>query len=398
MSMKLKALTTVVMIGVVGSAFADGGDSEWEENNNVVIIDTLLSGGGSSLTAPMYRDALPMIGQTQYAVTGSGVANNTFLTNDPSLFYSALTSVDFVASSIPLSTAQLDTYNLAYNNGIQSTVADYGPLLQIPVAVTPVVLSYNNPDIQTLALNSQQICQLFAHQPQAQTWGQIMGNGDPTPINVVYRQDSSGTTALLADYLTGTCPAYGLTDFVASSVMTEVVANYSNSQTPEQAWGWSAVDGNVDASITLASQPGSLSYMGPADSYVVRSGNVASVDGYDPSALMLNDQPPVVTVTVKGDKPAALKEPVNGYPIYGTTQLVVSQCYADQEVGEAVRQLVQYLQDGTFDSQIRENHLYPLPGSWRDAIQAMYVTGASADGLFEVNGAVCANHSGRPAH
>ncbi|HFQ3829292.1 TPA: substrate-binding domain-containing protein, partial [Pseudomonas aeruginosa] len=126
----------------------------------------------------------------------SSAGKRAFLTNDPVLF-GATGSVHYAGSDSVLRNVELLDYLVRFNE-------EYGPLIQIPSVVTPVVVPYRKAGTTALNLSSLQLCDVFSG--ARTTWGQLLGSGDTTPIRIVYRVDGSGTTELLARHLNSICP------------------------------------------------------------------------------------------------------------------------------------------------------------------------------------------------
>ena len=167
-----------------------------------------VTGGGASLPAELYKGSADSIlpANFSYAVTGSGTGKNAFLTNNSSLFGTTGT-VHYAGSDSVLSGSELTTYNSNYNG-------TYGPLIQIPSVATSVTVPYRKDGNTTLNLTSAQLCDAFSGAKT--TWGQLLGTTDSTPIRIVYRTGSSGTTELFTRHLNSICP----TRFATNSTFT----------------------------------------------------------------------------------------------------------------------------------------------------------------------------------
>lgn len=80
----------------------------------------------------------------------------------------------------------------------------WGKLIQIPSVGTSVTIPYKKAGNTTLQLSGAQLCAAFSG--SATTWGQLLNTADNTPITIVYRSGSSGTTELLTRFLNDSCP------------------------------------------------------------------------------------------------------------------------------------------------------------------------------------------------
>lgn len=354
-----------------------------------------VSGGGATLPAPLYQVVLPQVGSFSYDLTGSGTGKTAFLTNTPSLFASATTTVDFTGSDSILSASQISTYNNQFRSS-------YGPLLQIPSVLTPVVLPFNKQGLGQLDLTRAQVCGIFAG--DITNWSQI-ASGMSGTIQVAYRQEGSGTTELLSNFLASQCqlspnPNGSNRYFTVSNQFVDVVAHALPSGASPASLGWLPAEGNPGVNTVMTSTNNTFGYMSPAYDYPIDSGDVARIQGtdgayYAPTSVTLGANPPAINDANPSDWVAPYTAPAAGYPIYGTTQLIVGQCYADSTVAELVKDFVRKLHDGTFDSDILANNFYSLPQAWQDNILGAFVNNGAPQ---QINGPICAFFAGRPAH
>ncbi|GGY04313.1 substrate-binding domain-containing protein [Paludibacterium paludis] len=377
---KVKALVAVLAAGMLaGAASAQ-----------------TVQGGGATLPEKFYKGIFAsgnVIGSWTYLGTGSGTGKKAFLTNNASLF-NTTGNVHFAGSDSALSAADLTTY--------EPNKAAFGPVIQIPAVLTSVTLPYKRAGVTQVNLTNDQVCKVFSN--QITTWGGILGNGDTTPIRVVYRSDSSGTTELLATYLKEACPAsYG---FTKSSTFTAVVAGIPGGLPAN----WVAANGSSGVKTALETD-GSFSYLSPDYDYAPNDASkVAKINGQLPTNISIPDSvvPPGNTGTldpknqlnwVPGYVLPATAGPRAKYPIYGTTNLLINQCYADgvgaTTVGGAVKDFVTKLNNGGYDSLISQHQFVKLPASWLNAIKSVFITGDS-NGLNIGNASVC-NGKGRPS-
>ncbi|UTH74473.1 substrate-binding domain-containing protein [Chromobacterium sp. IIBBL 290-4] len=355
-------------------------------------------GGGSTLAQPLYNQLFGItsgypslvLGNWNYAGVGSGAGKAAFLTNNAALFNST-GNVSFAGSDSVLTAADLTSYSQASNNA-------WGPVIQIPAVLTSVTLPYKRSGVTQLNLTSDQVCQVFSN--KAQTWGKLLGTNDATPINVVYRSDASGTTELLSNFLSTACKGYG---FVKSNVFATVVGQAVGGTIPSN---WVPANGSGGIKTALASD-GTFTYLSP--DYSISPSDptvVASINGQLPSNIS------IPSFVIPPSTPANLANPLkwvptyvpplggSSYPIYGTTNLLVNQCYADGigagSVGGAVKDFLTKLNNGAFDSQISSNYFVKLPATWLNQINATFLAG-DGNGLDIGNASVC-NGIGRPVN
>jgi ABC-type phosphate transport system substrate-binding protein len=389
-----KALSAMVVLGAMaGAASAQN-----------------VQGGGATLPQPLYEELFgiakdstsQVLGNWSYAGTGSGTGKSAFLNNTASSF-SKTGNVHFAGSDSALTATEVTNYNTAHNNGSSSTGDNYGRLIQIPSVLTAVTLPYKAPassSISELNLTREQVCKVFSG--QTTTWGDLLGNTDATPVSVVYRSETSGTSELLSNFLAAACTAYLPADqsFTVSNSFAKVVANVGGIRS-----NWVPATGSDGVDATVENTAGSIAYLSPDYNFPPNDATkVAKIDGALPTAITFPSTalPPATML--------ARNNPLNWvpsyvlpadsavYPIYGTTNLLFNQCYADGtgsgSVGAAVKDFVTKLSSGAFDTTITKNLFVPLPVSWSNAISAAFLGSTSSLGIG--NTSVC-NGIGRPS-
>src|SRR5690606_23740249 len=92
------------------------------------------------------------------------------------------------------------TYNSTYN--VAGDPNRYGPLLQFPSVATSVTIPFNKTGA-ALNLTDAQVCGIFSG--RISTWQGVTGSGRTGAIQVVYRNESSGTSELLTRFLSTVC-------------------------------------------------------------------------------------------------------------------------------------------------------------------------------------------------
>ncbi len=156
-----------------------------------------LTGAGSTFDQPFFTKAFYAFNQVDsgvavnYASIGSGGGIAQFQAN----------TVNFGASDVPMSALDISK-------------ATAGQVLQVPVALGGVTLSYNLPGVSTgLKLSAAVLANIYLG--TVKTWNDASikslnpGVTLPSqPINVVYRSDGSGTTYIFTDYLANVSPAW----------------------------------------------------------------------------------------------------------------------------------------------------------------------------------------------
>ncbi|HBP5609347.1 TPA: protein disulfide reductase [Pseudomonas aeruginosa] len=345
-----------------------------------------VTGGGASLPAELYKGSADSIlpANFSYAVTGSGTGKNAFLTNNSSLFGTTGT-VHYAGSDSILSTSELNTYNTNYNN-------TYGPLIQIPSVATSVTVPYKKSGITNLNLTSAQLCDAFSGAKS--TWGQLLGTSDNTPIRIVYRSTSSGTSELFTRHLNAVCP----TKFATNSTFTAARLP-ANGALPSH-WVGVAETANVLPAVDAAD--GSIGYVSPDVVNVGDNARIARVNNNLPSVLNVQAAlgsvaPPATTADRKDPSKwvPVFANPTAGYSIVGYTNFVFGQCYKVASVSTDVRAFINKHYGGTTtNAAVGAHGFIPLPTTWKNAIISAFYTGTS-ENLAIGNTNVC-NTKGRP--
>lgn len=405
----------------------------------------VIQGGGSSLVAPtlgsvsntateigLYGTANATF--TYYSV-GSGAGQNAFLNNQPTYFGAGVTgTVHFANSDAALSTAQLT----AYKAGLGATS---GPLIQIPYIVTPITVPVvNGPAVtstttpqttpgqaHSIALNDNDLCGIFSG--RITDWAGTGANhtdavinpetGLPytttsTPISVIYRSDGSGTTELLTRHLAAVCTtantAQGVT-FVDSLTFT---ASFPGGAVPSNfipASGSSGVRGALAAAkgnaVAYLSPDYTNTFLAPSSTVVTAAGAlqlpVASLvnakNGAYYAPTYANASTALGTVTPPTTKLLASNpanwvpnagNPAAGYPVSGTSQIILSQCYANASVKSAVQDFLnKHYTNAGFASIVHGNGFDTVPSNYQTAISNDFLSNASGFNLDIGNASVC---------
>nr|WP_175801240.1 substrate-binding domain-containing protein [Burkholderia anthina] len=407
-----------------------------------------LLGGGSSLVAPTIgTEILPANfpvadGSIAYWSVGSGLGQTAFLTNDATKFTSvtggatvtASGTVDFANSDAPLSSAQVSAYTSTGGLGVTN-----GPLIQIPYIVTPIAIPLVNaptgtgPTLPgsttpTVALNDNDLCGIFSG--KLTNWNQVTNPDNNAtyslnaPIKVVYRADSSGTTDLLTAHLHQVCTTsntaagvtFNETQHFAGSSATVVADAVFPSGAPANfvaATGSGGVAAQLvsyktttTAAIAYLSPDYTNTFLAPSSSPAQTNNlSVASLrnaaTGTDVTPTYQNATAAVGTVTAPGTKALAkvptnwvpnASNPTTGYPISGTSQIIVSQCYANHSNSPTVAASVVDFLKLHYNSNaaiLHGNGFDSVPSSFATAINNDFLSNASTWNLDIGNATVC---------
>ncbi|MEW9678609.1 substrate-binding domain-containing protein [Pseudomonas sp. TE50-2] len=350
-------------------------------------------GGGATLPENLYNgtSSLPRLLPADFSYTGvgSGGGKTAFLTNAAaSINQPAGTNVDFAGSDSVLSASELSTYN-------SSKAATWGKLVQIPSVGTSVAIPYKKSGVTNLQLTGAQLCGVFSG--TTTTWGQLLGTADATPIKVIYRSGSSGTTELLSRFLADSCPS----SFVVSSTFT--TANVGSEPAT-----WQAVAGSADVVNAVNATDGTIGYVSPD---FVATGNNAVVARVSKNAMAAGTAPlptaanartalgTAVAPSTAADRADPSKwvpifnaggvVPTSGYPIVGYTNLLVGQCYQTAADATAIRSFLNDLYTGAKAATIAQHSFVSLPAAYAAEIKKVFLDNGYNEGTNIANASVC---------
>ncbi|WP_246792183.1 substrate-binding domain-containing protein [Burkholderia perseverans] len=391
----------------------------------------VIQGGGSSLVNPTIQAEIAnfstSVGAFTYFSVGSGAGQNAFLNNQPTFFGAGVTgTVDFANSDAALSAAQVSGYTLAGTSG---------PLIQIPYIVTAIAIPIvNNGQTITstatpqttpgqshsIALNDNDLCGIFSG--KLTNWNQVTNPETNTlypnsaPITVVYRSDNSGTTELLTRHLSQVCTTGASGNSNVSFVDSQAFLDSFGGTAPTTGTFVSASgSGGVRAVLTTTSSA-AVAYLSPdytnttlapsssvttpagaaqlqvASLLNARNGTYYAPDYTSATAALGSVTPPSTkpdASTQTSWVPAA-GNPAAGYPVSGTSQIIVSQCYQDPNVTQAVAIFLNthYTNSGNA-TIIHGNGFDTVPASYLTAIQNDFLGNNSGWNLNIGNGSVC---------
>ncbi|WP_277591036.1 substrate-binding domain-containing protein [Pseudomonas chlororaphis] len=366
-------------------------------------------GGGATLPEKLYNGASPLPrllpADFSYTGVGSGGGKTAFLTNAPAAINQpAGTPVDYAGSDSVLSQTELTNYNNAYGT-------TFGKLIQVPSVGTSVTVPYKKSGTTNLQLTGAQLCNIFSG--AVTTWGQILNNTDATPIKVIYRSGSSGTTELFTRFLNDSCP----TQFGVSSTFTvaSIGAEPANSQ---------AVSGSGAVVTAVNATDGAIGYVSPDfvsannNAVVARVSKNALPAGTAPLPSLANTTAALGTAPVPANATeranplkwvptfgsaagdTAVPTGTNQYPIVGYTNLLVGQCYKTAADATAIRNFLTDLYTGVKNSTIAAHSFAVVPNTsatpsnLAGEIKKAFLDNTYGEGLDIANVSVC-NGKGR---
>lgn len=398
-----------------------------------------LVGGGSSLVAPSIGAEISIFpaadGTASYASVGSGKGQTAFLNNDATQFGLASgTVVHFANSDAALSSLQINNYK-------SSTIgASSGPLIQLPYIVTPITIPLVNAPAGTgpqtttgqansVALNDNDLCGIFSG--KLTDWSQVTNPDNSSlyaagPITVVVRGDGSGTTDLLTRHLaSGVCttgtggnsniaftetqtfqatlfPAGLPSNFVQATGSGGVASELATLKTAGKAGvGYLSPDYTNSFLASSTSAPAATNALAVASLFNTSTG-ADVVPTYAAATTALGTVTPP-TGTAAADQTQWVPNSANpsaGYPISGTSQIIVSQCYANHSNSPTVNaSVVDFLNlhytNASNAAILHANGFDTVPTSYQSAISADFLSNSSGLKLNIGNNSVCSAIAGR---
>lgn len=300
-----------------------------------------INGAGSTFAAPIYQTwGSKLSGQgvtVNYAPVGSGAGVQQWTAG----------TADFAGTDPPLKDPEV------------AAAAAKGQPVHVPTALGAITISYNLQGVSKLKLDGKTAADIFLG--KVKTWNdpeiKALNAGatlPSTPITVVHRSDSSGTTKGFTDFLAAYSPGWKRTVGADKSVKWPV---------------GTGGQGNLGVASAIKQQQGSIGYVEQA--YALKNGfTFASVKNRAGQFV----DPTLASTTAAG---ANLKVPADlrlsaidapgasAYPIVSQTFIVVHQdlCKGGVSQGTATA-LVKFLNYGLGQGQQDAQQLSyaPLPG------------------------------------
>jgi ABC-type phosphate transport system substrate-binding protein len=335
-------------------------------------------------------------------------------------------TVDFANSDAGLSDAQVTAYN-------GSTVGQTsGPLIQLPFIVTPIAIPImNGPNAtgpalphmgpNTVALNDDDLCGIFSG--KLTNINQLVNPLTSTTyaknavFTVVYRSDNSGTTDLLTRHLKAVCT----TANTASGFTFAETQNFAGLFTAGFPSGTHFVgesgSGSVAAEVKSLASAGTavLAYLSPdyTNTFLAPSSSTAAANNLSVASLKNANSGTVeipsfgsadnavasVSASIPSTSSAAAiptnwvpnsGNPSVGYPLSGTSQIIISQCYkagsASPTPGAAIQD---FITTHYGDVTLVNGNGFDVPSAYLSAITANFFSDTSGHHLNIGNTAVC---------
>jgi phosphate transport system substrate-binding protein len=324
---KIGVLASCALLAVTLAACGKSGSSS--TSTSASSSSATISGAGSTFAAPVYQQwGSGISGLTvNYNPVGSG-AGITALEGK---------TVDFGASDPPLKPAEF------------TTLEKVGPVQQIPMFLGAITVSYNLPGVKSgLKLDGPTVAEIFLG--KIKTWNDPAIAGlnpgvtlPSTPITVIHRSDSSGTTS-------------GFTGFLAS-VSPEWKSKVGEGKTVPWPTGTGA-KGNAGVAGAVQQTTGSVGYV--EQSYALEHkftyASVKNKAGNYVEPTLASTSAAAEGVEVPANLGIKIKNPTapTAYPITSQTFVVVykDMCKAGVPGGEAAAKgVVKFLEYGLGSGQ-----------------------------------------------
>jgi phosphate transport system substrate-binding protein len=359
---KIGVLASCALLAVTLAACGKSGTSSTSASTSS--SSATISGAGSTFAAPVYQQwGSGISGLTvNYNPVGSG-AGITALEGK---------TVDFGASDPPLKPAEF------------TTLEKVGPVQQIPMFLGAITVSYNLPGVKSgVKLDGPTIAEIFLG--KIKTWndpaiaGLNPGVSLPsTPITVIHRSDSSGTTS-------------GFTGFLAS-VSPEWKSKVGEGKTVPWPTGTGA-KGNAGVAGAVQQTTGSVGYV--EQSYALEHkftyASVKNKAGNYVEPTLASTSAAAEGVEVPANLGIKIKNPAapTAYPITSQTFVVVykDMCKAGVPGGEAAAKgVVKFLEYGLGSGQsiLSQADYAALPAAIltksKEAVTALQCNGAPIAG------------------
>lgn len=353
-----------------------------------------LVSGGATLPQGLYTDVrvqkdTQASGGTDlfsYIGVGSGAGKNAIFNNDQYYLNGNTTHVSpvhFAGSDSVVTGPITDATSEIGKYDVGTVAATAGKLIQVPAVATSVAIAFKKAGVSSLNLTSQQLCDVFSG--DVTDWSQISSASGP--INVVYRSESSGTTELFTRHLAAVCAAG---KFTSNTTFTTAKAGAEPSN-------WVGANGNPGVRAAIDATDGTIGYVSPD---YIQSKPVAGLFNKNETAaarlpagngdvsLALGSAVAVPSTAADRADPskwapsgASIVNPGSGYPIVGTTNLILSQCYNSAADRDNAVSLMRRFFDRTSPSYtpvktaIADHQFVALGNTFIDGVKAVFLTG-----------------------
>lgn len=311
-------LATVTLIVSLGLTSCGSGTKSGEGGTKPGGAIVKLQGAGASFPAPLYTKWFKTYSQNHpdaqidYQSIGSGGGVKNFIDK----------TIDFGASDAAMTPEEIAKVQ--------------GGAVILPMTAGTIVLTYNLEGVKELKLSRKAYAGIFLG--KVKTWNDpLIAASNPgvelpaTPINVVVRADSSGTSFVFSKHL--------------SAVSEEFAQNPGTNKMPNWPVGTRS-KGNEGVTASVKTTPGSIGYIeyGYAKSQNMpmallenKSGNFVAASTASGQAALASTRLDQNLIGWNADPEAA-----DAYPIATYTWMLFYKTYADARQAEVVKDLLNY--------------------------------------------------------
>lgn len=311
-------------------------------------------------------------------------------------------------------------------------VSNFGQLVQAPVSIDPVAISYN-PTYKSgfslhlpaghsvLILDKAAYCGIFngtikdwgdSHLASINGWTGSNTLKDPSdtgaaPITLIGRSDGSGTSSILSRHLGAVCGTTGNNYADGTTNIVPIFDTVSTNTGIAVAFG----NGSGGVASAINSTDGSIGYIGP--DYVLPAVLNTGTNSFNlPAALVINQndtgagavQANATTAlaafgTISPPSSAAdqadptkwvqsplhtaqLANPSTGYPIVGTSNFLGYTCYATVNSVNALRTYLTYVYSADGATILNNAGLGAMPSAWVTAINNAFLNTSNPSGVL----------------
>ena len=349
------SLAIVTLIVSLGLASCGGGTKSGEGERKPGGGIVKLQGAGASFPAPLYTKWFKTYShdhhdvQIDYQSVGSGGGVKNFIDK----------TVDFGASDAAMTPEEIEKVQ--------------GGAVILPMTAGTIVLTYNLEGVKELKLSRKAYAGIFLG--KVTTWNDpLIAATNPgvqlpaTPINVVVRADSSGTSFVFSKHL--------------SAVSKEFAQNPGTNKMPSWPVGTRS-KGNEGVTASVKTTPGSIGYIeyGYAKSQNMpmailenKSGNFVAPSTASGQAALASTKLDQNLIGWNADP-----EPADAYPIATYTWMLLYKTYPDAKA-EVVKDLLNYaVTEGQKDAE--PLGYIPLPPEVVEKVKSAIQTIQAAPGV-----------------
>lgn len=323
MNKKLKIAAAVLATGAVTACGA-------APSSNIK-----LNAAGATFPASLYQSWFSDLrretgAQVNYQAVGSGAGVRQYTAN----------TVDFGASDKAISDEKTPEQGV----------------VQIPMTGGAIAVAYNNPSCPTVNISQKQLADIYLG--KLNSWNQLAGCDDVSPITAVYRSDGSGTTAGFTASLSAFSPEWS--ERVGSGKAVSWVTGIG-------------AKGNSGVAAQIKNIPGSIGYVNYGFAMDGKM-QVAAIENKESFFVLPNAETSAAGLAgiVLDDKLRGSDPNPSGKDSYPIVSLTWILAYPEAEQNEDVKTTLRFMLQPEQQAKANELGYVPLPDSIRlQALEAV---------------------------